>query len=285
MWHFTLIDVAYSRHLMKYVTFQFCARLEQIPSYLFARKEFSAASTNNASRESGAPGDPSGSGSNMSKAVIGSLALGFAGIAAYQTGYLDSFFANEQHSTHGEKTGSPDQHLQVSTEHDQKSEAAEYLKGKIPADDLQDPNLTSVSVEPDLKNSETISDTTDVNTLSKSEDDSNMQAAVLPGSTQTDASPDLDHELASTAQSSEATDRGSTNNVTQVEKNHHLKSPEVNSIEQHEPVDTAVEVTHANKVPKEDELNAPLQQTHITALEVHFIKSRNYVASFLFTSM
>ncbi|KAL6565780.1 hypothetical protein OROHE_004835 [Orobanche hederae] len=67
----------------------------QKPSYLFARKDFSAASKNNASGEPGARGEPSGSGSNMSKVVMGSLALGFAGIAAYQTGYLDNILVNE----------------------------------------------------------------------------------------------------------------------------------------------------------------------------------------------
>lgn len=108
--------------------------MEQIPSYLFARKDFSAASKNNASGESGAPSDPSGSGSNMSKAVIGSLALGFAGIAAYQTGYLDRFLVNEQHNTYDDKSGSGDQHRQVSTEQGQNTETAESLKGKVPSE-------------------------------------------------------------------------------------------------------------------------------------------------------
>ncbi|KAL1831001.1 hypothetical protein ACET3Z_000652 [Daucus carota] len=210
----------------------------QIPSYLFARKDFSAASKNNASGESGAPSDPSGSGSNMSKAVIGSLALGFAGIAAYQTGYLDRFLVNEQHNTYDDKSGSGDQHRQVSTEQGQNTETAESLK-----------------------------DTIDVNTSSKSKDSSNLQAALPPGSSQPDVSPISDYKLASSAQSSEATDPGSTNNVTQDEKNHHSKSPDVNPVEQHEPVDTTVVVTHANEVPKEVELNKPTQQTHISALE------------------
>ncbi|XP_063947948.1 MICOS complex subunit MIC60, mitochondrial isoform X2 [Daucus carota subsp. sativus] len=235
----------------------------QIPSYLFARKDFSAASKNNASGESGAPSDPSGSGSNMSKAVIGSLALGFAGIAAYQTGYLDRFLVNEQHNTYDDKSGSGDQHRQVSTEQGQNTETAESLK-----------------------------DTIDVNTSSKSKDSSNSQAALPPGSSQPDVSPISDYKLASSAQSSEATDPGSTNNVTQDEKNHHSKSPDVNPGEQHEPVDTTVVVTHANEVPKEVELNKPTQQTHITALEdldgevkdsadVHVTKDGQLILDFL----
>ncbi|KAK1371719.1 Mitochondrial inner membrane protein Mitofilin [Heracleum sosnowskyi] len=210
----------------------------QIPSHLFARKDFSAATKNNASGEPGAPGDPSGSGSTMTKAVIGSLALGFAGIAAYQTGYLDSFLVNEQNSTHGKEAGGADQRLQVSSEQPQKSETAEHLK-----------------------------DTSDVNSLSKSEDDSKLQAALPLGSNQPDVSSNLDHKLASSSQSSEATVPGSTNNVTQVEKNQHSESPEVDPVIQNKPIDTAVKVTHANEVPKEVELNTPQQQIHITALE------------------
>ncbi|KAL8110725.1 MICOS complex subunit MIC60, mitochondrial [Apium graveolens] len=223
----------------------------QIPSHLFARKDFSAASKSNASGEPGAPGDPSGSSSNMTKAVVGSLALGFAGIAAYQTGYLDRFLVNEQNSTHGNKAGSSDQHLQVSSEQHQKSETAEYLK-----------------------------DTTDVNSLSKSEDDSKLQAAVPLGSPQPDASPNLDHNLASSAQSSEATDPGSTNNVTQVEKNQHSMSPEVSLVEKNEPVNAAVKVTHANEVPKE-ELNTPHQKIHTTALEDNADNSKEQSSTLL----
>lgn len=248
------------------------SRLEQIPSHLFARKDFSAASKSNASGEPGAPGDPSGRGSNMTKAVIGSLALGFAGIAAYQNGYLDGFLVDEQNSTHGNKAGNADQHLQVSSKQHQKSETAEYLKGKMPADDFQDPNSISASVEPDLKNSETVSDTTDVNSLSKNKDDRKLQAVVPLGSPQPDVSPNLDHKLASSSQRSEASDPGSTNNVTQVKNNQHSKSPEVSPVEKNEPVIAVVKVTHANEVPKEVELNAPQRQIHLPALEVNAIK-------------
>ncbi|CAH1427821.1 unnamed protein product [Lactuca virosa] len=64
----------------------------QIPLYLSSRKEFSTASQSNS------PENPPNSGGNLSKVFIGSIALGAAGITAYQTGYFDKLLTKEQNN-------------------------------------------------------------------------------------------------------------------------------------------------------------------------------------------
>lgn len=70
----------------------------QIPLYLSSRKEFSAASQLNSPKGSGPTGNPPNSRGNLSKVFIGSIALGAAGITAYQTGYLDKLLTKEQNN-------------------------------------------------------------------------------------------------------------------------------------------------------------------------------------------
>ncbi|XP_042495159.1 MICOS complex subunit MIC60 isoform X1 [Macadamia integrifolia] len=60
----------------------------QKPFWLISRKELSVASQQNASQRAGSAGKPPESGSNISKVVIGSIAVGAVVVAAYQTGYL-----------------------------------------------------------------------------------------------------------------------------------------------------------------------------------------------------
>lgn len=60
--------------------------------YLSSRKEFSTASQSNS------PENPPNSGGNLSKVFIGSIALGVAGITAYQTGYFDKVLTKEQNN-------------------------------------------------------------------------------------------------------------------------------------------------------------------------------------------
>lgn len=69
----------------------------QIPLYLSSRKEFSVASQ---PKGSAPTGKPPHSGSNLSKVFIASIALGAAGITAYQTGYLDKLVTKEPNKTH-----------------------------------------------------------------------------------------------------------------------------------------------------------------------------------------
>ncbi|KAI3691380.1 hypothetical protein L2E82_49737 [Cichorium intybus] len=66
----------------------------QIPLYLSSRKEYSTASQS--PKGSGSPVNPPNSEGNLSKVFIGSIAIGAAGITAYQTGYLDKLLNKEQ---------------------------------------------------------------------------------------------------------------------------------------------------------------------------------------------
>lgn len=72
----------------------------QIPLYLSSRKEYSAASQSNSPKGSGSPVNPPNSEGNLSKVFIGSIAIGAAGITAYQTGYLDKLLNKEQKTDH-----------------------------------------------------------------------------------------------------------------------------------------------------------------------------------------
>lgn len=72
---------------------------QQIPPFFSSRKEFSAASQQNASQGSGSTGKPSNSGSFMSKFIVGGVVIGAAVMTAYQTGYLDQIIVKEPHSS------------------------------------------------------------------------------------------------------------------------------------------------------------------------------------------
>ncbi|XP_057970536.1 MICOS complex subunit MIC60, mitochondrial [Malania oleifera] len=69
-------------------------------SFLSSRKEFSSASQQNASQGAGSTGKSSGSGSQLSKVVIGSFALGAVVVTAYQTGYLDQIIGKDHPSSY-----------------------------------------------------------------------------------------------------------------------------------------------------------------------------------------
>ncbi|XP_041005225.1 MICOS complex subunit MIC60 [Juglans microcarpa x Juglans regia] len=69
----------------------------QIPTHS-SRKEFSTRHPQNASSQPGSAGRPHDSGF-LPKLIVGSVAIGAAFFAAYQTGYLDQFLNKEQHSS------------------------------------------------------------------------------------------------------------------------------------------------------------------------------------------
>lgn len=70
-----------------------------MPSFLSSRKEFSVASQPNSSQGPTSSEKPSGSGNNTSKFVLGSVAVGVAVMAAYQTGYIGHHQVKEDHSS------------------------------------------------------------------------------------------------------------------------------------------------------------------------------------------
>jgi mitofilin len=77
----------------------FGAHLQQIPSFLSSRKEFSTVSKQNTPSHSGSAGKPPESGGSLPKVIVGSVAIGAAFFAAYQTGYLDQLLGKQQQSS------------------------------------------------------------------------------------------------------------------------------------------------------------------------------------------
>ncbi|KAJ4967600.1 hypothetical protein NE237_019449 [Protea cynaroides] len=77
----------------------------QKPFCLISRKELSVASQQNASQGPGSKGKPPESGSNISKVIIGSIAVGAVGMAAYQTGYIGQPFFKDHSSTDSKYDG------------------------------------------------------------------------------------------------------------------------------------------------------------------------------------
>lgn len=71
---------------------------QQIPLHLSSQRSFSTASKPGSAPASGSPGKPPESNGTLSKFFIGSIALGAAFLAAYQTGYLDQYLKKEPHS-------------------------------------------------------------------------------------------------------------------------------------------------------------------------------------------
>ncbi|XP_047173871.1 uncharacterized protein LOC124841616 isoform X1 [Vigna umbellata] len=71
---------------------------QQIPLHLSSQRNFSSTSKPGGASASGSPGNPPESNGTLSKFFIGSVALGAAFLAAYQTGYLDQYLKKEHHS-------------------------------------------------------------------------------------------------------------------------------------------------------------------------------------------
>ncbi|KAH1051143.1 hypothetical protein GLYMA_08G139400v4 [Glycine max] len=70
----------------------------QIPLHLSSQKNFSTVSKPGGASASGSPGKPPESNGTLSKFFIGSVALGAAFLAAYQTHYLDQYLKKEHYS-------------------------------------------------------------------------------------------------------------------------------------------------------------------------------------------
>ncbi|KAL2616484.1 hypothetical protein AAZV13_08G129600 [Glycine max] len=71
---------------------------QQIPLHLSSQKNFSTVSKPGGASASGSPGKPPESNGTLSKFFIGSVALGAAFLAAYQTHYLDQYLKKEHYS-------------------------------------------------------------------------------------------------------------------------------------------------------------------------------------------
>lgn len=79
----------------------FGAHLQQIPAFLSSRKELSTVSKQNTPSQPGSAGKPPESGGSLPKVIVGSVAVGAAFFAAYQTGYLDQLLGKQQQSSLG----------------------------------------------------------------------------------------------------------------------------------------------------------------------------------------
>lgn len=126
----------------------------QIPLYLSSRKEFSVASQPNASKGPGSTGKPSDSGSNFSKVVIGSVAIGAAGLTAYQTGHLDKLLTKESQSDLESTIPAVNKEPQELPKVGQDSGDREHAVKQIAVPNFQEPNITSLNVERPEKNIE-----------------------------------------------------------------------------------------------------------------------------------
>lgn len=78
---------------------------QQISLHLSSQKNFSTASKPGGAPASGSPSKPPESNGSQSKFFIGTVALGAAFLAAYQTGYLDQYLKKEPHSVPQEVHG------------------------------------------------------------------------------------------------------------------------------------------------------------------------------------
>lgn len=121
---------------------------KQVPCFLSSRKEFSVSSQPNSSQGSTSSEKPSGSGNNTSKFVLGSVAVGVAVMAAYQTGYIGHHQVKEDHSSfESSKSNTDDTNLKVGA----------HLEDEVatPNDNL---NPLSSNVEDAVKTKEAHSD-------------------------------------------------------------------------------------------------------------------------------
>lgn len=121
-----------------------------MPSCLSSRKKFSTASKPGGASPPDSAGKPPESQGSLSKFVIGSVAVGAAFLAAYQTGYLDHYLKKEQHSVAQEAqinvTSGDSNNLQHSVEHlvspSNESPSVERAEQKV---DTQLPQLKNVT--------------------------------------------------------------------------------------------------------------------------------------------
>uniref|UniRef100_A0A5B7A9L1 MICOS complex subunit MIC60 n=1 Tax=Davidia involucrata TaxID=16924 RepID=A0A5B7A9L1_DAVIN len=233
----------------------------QIPLYLSSRKEFSVASQQNAPKGSGSTGNPTDSGSYLSKIVIGSVALGAAVMTAYQTGYLDKVLVKEQHSAlESAKTDSVNKDSLESLRSNEDSEDDKRLREQTVMPNIQESKVSSPNVEHAEKNTDTHSFLPHLEDSSRSEGESQFHVKdVSELRHEDDITPmqEKEKELPSSPQSSMTSDDESTNARTPLEESPEMKSPEMKPrIEQQGAVEITPIITQANAIPKENEMKS-----------------------------
>ncbi|KAK7358937.1 hypothetical protein VNO77_00878 [Canavalia gladiata] len=116
---------------------------QQTPSRLSSRKKFSTASKPGGASAPGSTGTPPDSNGSLSKFFVGSVALGAAFLAAYQTGYLDQFLKKEQHRVSQEAQVNADSGDLKSVQHsiDQLVSPSEKFNSESPAVELAEQKI------------------------------------------------------------------------------------------------------------------------------------------------
>ncbi|XP_019177524.1 PREDICTED: MICOS complex subunit MIC60 isoform X2 [Ipomoea nil] len=175
----------------------------QVPSYLSLRKEFSVKSQQNGPQGSGSTGKPPESGSILSKFVIGSVALGAAFVAAYQTGYLDKYLIKEplsipESAKVGTITGYPqDSKESNSIKQDSGQSGKPITESSVYESNVSTPSVEERSNEPtpnvghSVESIESHLDLSQLEDLSRNQDNSQSQVS---------GSPELSHEDVSNVQ-------------------------------------------------------------------------------------
>lgn len=223
----------------------------QIPSYLSCRKQYSAASEQNAPQGSGSAGKPSESGSALPKMIVGTLTLGAALLAAYSI--LES-----------RKVGTKDP-VELSKSNKDLLED-KVLREKNVMSSIQESD-GSPNMEPAGKNTVTHSDLPQHDDLSKTEE-IQFQVNDEPQSThKEDVTPVQEKLLPSMTSDDESKTPGASLGSTL-----DMKSTEVKSIiEQHEAVESTPILPQGNTDVEENDIKSVSiqQQTATNMPEVH----------------
>ncbi|CAH9084631.1 unnamed protein product [Cuscuta europaea] len=237
---------------------------KQVPSCLSFRKEFSVQSPQNRPQGSDSSGKPSDSGGLLSKFAIGSVALGAAFMAAYQTGYLDKYLIKEPPNKVHELTN--DAAIIADQDDSKEYKGIKHDSGQLENTTIEpsvsDSNVSTPSVEessnvstPDVGYSTESSKSCSY--LSQSEDTSINQDK---SQYQASSSPELTHEDANNINANEhVSSHGvmspdiAKGDSTLPDERLSFKTPDVTpNTEHHDIVEISPTLEQAEKVPKSE---------------------------------
>lgn len=220
------------------IVYMLLVQWEQVPSYLSLRKEFSVKSQQNGPQGSGSTGKPPESGTLLSKFVIGSVALGAAFVAAYQTGYLDKYLIKEplpipESSKVGTTTGYPqDSKESNSIKQDIGQSEKPITESSVSESNVSTPSVEEGSNEPtpnvghSVESIKSHSDLSQPEDLSRSQDDSHSQVSGSPELTHEDVHNVQVKDTSSSQHSTMASDDAKSGS-TETKESFDLKSPYV----------------------------------------------------------
>ncbi|XP_031116991.1 MICOS complex subunit MIC60 [Ipomoea triloba] len=236
----------------------------QVPSYLSLRKEFSVKSQQNGPQGSGSTGKPPESGSILSKFVIGSVALGAAFVAAYQTGYLDKYLIKEPLSIpESAKVGTITGYPQDSKESNSIKQDSGLSGEPITESSVHESNVSTPSVEegsneptPNVGRIESHLDLSQLEDLSRNQDNSQSQVSGSPELSHEDVSNVQVKDTSNSQHSTMASDDAKSVS-TQIAESFGLKSPYVTpDAEHHEVVENTPTLEQGDEAPVKNEISS-----------------------------